>query len=760
MNITQEIDDIITQRKRRLPIVRNKRQQIEKIKECVQRLELICQEANSGGDKYGELFKQYPEVQERLRLINTKEFNDAYIKISEILKKLEIRFSREEIHLSFVGRAGQGKSLVMHNISGLSGSVIPSADGADCTGAKSIITNRNEDGVSAEIRFYTQSEYLEIVNRYLHEIFDSDKFKVTSIEDILNLSILELERALDTSSAKKQSLYVQLKKYIEHSTELRSFLGTTKIVPEEEIERYVAQYSSSNKEKKYFLYLGVKVANILCRFPYSECGKIVLVDTIGLGATALDLKKQMLETVGNDSDVILLMTRPDGQRPHVEQDDIDIINDIRDMVTAEYTRNMLFWIINKVSNGVGRNIDGISEVEEQINRMPDFPIAKKLVVDCKEKKAVETELLIPILETLTDNLPKMEEVLLKNAEKYLNDLYKSYHRLAEQISLAFVSSIDQDIRREFSARIDEKIKKMTNSIRELYISDPYGRLRNQPCEKLKKAAEEKLNKILTRVPEEGEVLMLLNDGTINQHNAYEVLTDRIRLDTIDDFLELNEILDAMTLEMKQYIAHCLADKELGNLNALVSVSSQEAESWLSEFLVLMEENENYKCIGQAIKKLDDFKLKMESFLIYRIRAHLDVIDISLMPQAPSLRGGLAEKEALASDIIFWLEHNLQIAYREIKKELEPLYTYPNSALWAVVKDFYDRVVYSRNLQNGNDVKREWRYLYEDSISVIWKKEYEEYQAKRGISEGWNALINEIRKYDNVKMYDFTNEEVQ
>lgn len=66
----------------------------------------------------------------------------------------------------------------------------------------------------------------------------------------------------------------------------------------------------------------------------------------------------------------------------------------------------------------------------------------------------------------------------------------------------------------------------------------------------------------------------------------------------------------------------------------------------------------------------------------------------------------------------------------------------------------------RSIANGNDVKREWRYLYEDSISVIWKKEYEEYQAKRGISEGWNALINEIRKYDNVKMYDFTNEEVQ
>ncbi len=81
-------------------------------------------------------------------------------------------------------------------------------------------------------------------------------------------------------------------------------------------------------------------------------------------------------------------------------------------------------------------------------------------------------------------------------------------------------------------------------------------------------------------------------------------------------------------------------------------------------------------------------------------------------------------------------------------------------MWAVVKDFYDRVVYSRNLQNGNDVKREWRYLYEDSISVIWKKSMKNIKLSRGISEGWNALINEIRKYDNVKMYDFTNEEVQ
>lgn len=758
MNIPQEIDNIIVQRKKRLPIVKDMQNRIKRVNNSVKKLELICKEASVGGENYKELFKQHPEIAEKLRLLSTQKFNESYLKASEVLRKLEVRFSREEIHISFVGRAGQGKSLVMQNISGLSGSVIPSADGADCTGAKSIITNRQGQSVSAEITFYTRSEYTDIVNKYLNEIFGSGVEKLYAVEDILHLNVLELQIKLDASSAKKQSLFVQLTKYIEHSEEVIPLLGTTKVVPEEEIECYVAQYSNKDKAKKYFSYLGVKVANILCSFPYSECGKIVLVDTIGLGATALDLKSQMLGTVGNDSDVILLMTRPDAQRPHVEQDDIDIVNDIVNMVGAEYTKRMLFWIINKVSSGVGRNVDGIPEIEKHIDRMSDFPIAEKLVVDCKDKNVVETELLIPILKQLSNNLPKMEDILLANAEEQLHDLYIEYHQLAEKVGEALVSSIDKDTRREFSNEIAKKIKKLSNSIRELYVNEPYGRLRNQPCERLKEAVEKKLNKILTRVPEENEVLELLNDGTINQHNAYEVLTDRIRLDTINDFLKLNELLDDLTLEMKQYVVHCLADGELGGFGNLVSVSYQDADLWLKAFLHQIEGKKNYTYIAEAVRKLDDFKLKMESFLIYRVRAHLDIIDISLIPQAPSLRGTLAEKEVLASDIIFWLEHNLQIVYQKIKEELKPLYGYPNSALWAVIKDFYDRIVYARNPDNGDDVQREWRYLYEDSIPVIWKKEYESYQAQKGINEDWNALVEEIRKYDSEKMYSFMDEE--
>lgn len=142
MNIPNKIDSIVSYRQKKLPQVIKLQQQLKQINKVVRKFDEICQEASSDdAKKFGGLFQQYPEIIEKLRFVNTKSFNDCYVQTQLILGQLNNRFSRKEIHISFVGRAGQGKSLVMQNISGLSGTVIPSSDGADCTGAKSIITN-------------------------------------------------------------------------------------------------------------------------------------------------------------------------------------------------------------------------------------------------------------------------------------------------------------------------------------------------------------------------------------------------------------------------------------------------------------------------------------------------------------------------------------------------------------------------------------------------------------------------------------------
>lgn len=758
MDIPSKIEELIRERERKLPLVSEMKGKIAQAKQVIEKLETICEEAGlDQSDKFRDLFEQNPDIAEDLRLINTKQFNGAYDEAVSLLNKLEDRFSRKEIHISFVGRARQGKSLVMQSISGLSGDIIPASDGADCTGTKSVIINKDVTEVTAEINFYTREEYLEIVNKYMKEIFE-DKNKLLSVEEISKLPVVDLRNQIDTTSAKKLALFEQLIKYIEHSEELIPLLGMKKNVPAMDIEKYVAQYSCKDKTQKYFSYLAVKVANIMCKFPCEQSGKIMLVDTIGLGDTAIDIRERMLETVGKDSDAIILMTRPDSKGQKLEQDDIDIVDSISKKMTAAYTKQLLFWILNKVSSGVGKNVDGLAEIQKRIKTMTENNVtADCMIIDCFDRTDVEENMLIPILNRLSTGLPITDELMINEAADQIKVLYQEYHDIAEKVGKALLATIDLDTKREFRSEINKTYNRMTNSIRNLYLDEPYGKLRKNACEVLKKAAEQKLLNIFKNIPEKEEILDYLNNGTINQHNAYERLTDRIRLNIINDFLELNVVLHELVVQMKNNIIHCLADENEGRLMNVITESVENVDEWLQELISKFKSENKYELICEALEQLLKFDLRMESFLIYRVRGNLDTIDISLSEQPPEIRGSLAEKDKIASDIVSWLEHNLETVYKNIKEDFKTLYNYPNTALWAVVKDFYDRIVYAS--KGDFTVERAWEYFYEDNISFIWKDKYGEYQAKKSVSQYWDELINEIRKYDNKKQFCFMSKEV-
>ena len=89
-------------------------------------------------------------------------------------------------------------------------------------------------------------------------------------------------------------------------------------------------------EKKYYKYLGVKCANIICAFPKKDAGKIVLVDTKGLGDTAIKVEENMLYAAENDSDAIILMYRPDALRAGLGARETDIISMILIRISAHF----------------------------------------------------------------------------------------------------------------------------------------------------------------------------------------------------------------------------------------------------------------------------------------------------------------------------------------------------------------------------------------------------------------------------------------
>lgn len=58
---------------------------------------------------------------------------------------------------------------------------------------------------------------------------------------------------------------------------------------------------------------------------------------------------------------------------------------------------------------------------------------------------------------------------------------------------------------------------------------------------------------------------VLNVGTKNQLNVYEIFTNQIRIAIIDDFLKLNVTLHDLVKKMKQDVLYCLADETQENL---------------------------------------------------------------------------------------------------------------------------------------------------------------------------------------------------
>jgi len=727
MNISEQIEQIIEERKKFLPQVEMAQSRVETARKWVDQLDAFRM---AQGDALA------PELMETLASISTDSFYREYAAAIKRLNHLYQRFSRGQIHISFVGRAGQGKSLLLQRISGLGNDVIPSADASDCTGVRSVISNTPGEKTKALITFYTEPEFVDIVNRYLNAILKSDSCRVASVDEISGLNMEELRGKIRYDQVTETALLEHLEKYVRHAQALRKKLGTSESIPEERIESYVAQYSRENPSVKYYTYLAVKESRILSAFPCTQCGKIVLVDTIGTGATSLGVEEAMLQTARDDSDAIVLMMRPDPLRPRLASEDYQLVDRISRAVSPEYAKQMLFWLVNRVETGKARNAERIPEIMAQLKKQ-ELPVAQYFNVNCWDQREVQENLLIPILKQMSAQLSKIDRMIVERANEQLAALKSAYQAISARVERALGASVNQDERREFHRRIEATISQVTNDIRDLYLRRE--KEKEHPCATLQKAAAAKLKNVVCSVPSRETIIQRLNNGTINQHNALEQLTDQIRLQIINDFLELNSALHNTVLDMKREVVHILATT--GRLGAVVGVDPGDPDIWLHVMRKKLDEAQ-FPMLRRALEPLEQFDLRMENFLIYKVRCCLKPIDWSANPDTPQLYNGLHNKQALADEIASHLRYFLEIVYQKIEDELTNFYIFPNTALYAVLRDFYDRAVCMRN-EDGETVKTEWQYLYEDKIPIIWAKEHREYTATAGRAEEWRTLTENI-----------------
>lgn len=748
MDIPHKIDAIIAERKKQLPKIAAALERIMAAKNRIEEFDWLRTPAeNSAVGPLQAMMQANPEFSQKLDAISTKGFYDKYMSAERLLRGLQYRFDRDELHISFVGRAGQGKSLILQKISGLSGNIIPSAEGGDCTGTKSIISNGPGEETRAEITFYTEQELIEIVNKYLETIYKTRIYNIFSLDGVAKLKGNLPE--VTYSQVVEQPLRQHLDKYIDHLEDYKEELGCKKTVPESEIESYVAQYESKNADHKYFRYLAVKEARIISSFPCKQCGKIVLEDTIGTGATSLGVDEAMLKTVKESSDVIVYMMRPEPLRPRLTKEDYDMISAIKDAVTPEYSRQMLFWLVNRVEEGKAPNAERIPEIMSQLYAT-NLPVAQYLNVDCWKQEEVESGFLQPVLTHMSDHLSEIDDLLLTRANDQLRELEAEYRLIMNKVEGATGASVSSTERRAFDNKIEYTIGHMTDEIRTLFqeykercdFSGPGETCKSQ----LENAADEKIKKILRLVPKESEIIDLLHIGTLDVYDTLKALGEKVRIQIINDFLDLNLTLRDTVLDMKREVVHRLAAEDIGRLGFIVA-EEDDPEAWLDALQEKLAVNPEYQMLCSAIRPLREFDLRMENFLIYKVRSCLDPIDWSCQnpPNIQEVKNNPNHKQDegfIVQEFQAIFQYILKSIHDAVQAELKNYYTFPDEALFAVVRDFYDRIIKSGDKSGA--VQREWRYLYEDMIPVIWSEEYHSYRKGQDAQEAWSNFIANIR----------------
>lgn len=270
------------------------------------------------------------------------------------LDNLAKRFSRSTVNLVIVGAMGAGKSKFLQSASGLGDDCIPSYFGSSCTGVTSIIENSqvNEEAEAVfifktrqealedmrkEIRSFARrlgaqakisgemADFTEGVNNLkdLQKLMESPDRKIVSADDGIERTIEEKDRS---------DLAALIALYDEHRPDWEPYLSggnvpdreleaqeengvrTYVLKKQSEIEKYVSKHNADGS-LRYYKYAAVKKAVIRTRFSNGIDAHIRLIDTVGIGDTAVDTEARIEDAVRNDADGVIFLLSAGTNRP-------------------------------------------------------------------------------------------------------------------------------------------------------------------------------------------------------------------------------------------------------------------------------------------------------------------------------------------------------------------------------------------------------------------------------------------------------------
>lgn len=742
MEISERIDRIIDQRKGRgqyegkghIQEITRKIDFCKKIKGILEsytdfRNKVLSQIADRKGEYY-ELSLEDPTFEQKVESASAEEALKKVAEAMKALSELHIRFDRETINISVVGRAGQGKSRLLQSISGVDNAIIPADSGGDCTGAKSVICNA-AGKLHAVIHFYTPIELLEQVQKYLDALgFERTLGSVSQIEHI-DLGRFNEEKLTN----RQQSYFERLSMYVEHYEEYIDFLNTTKDVDKpDDIRKYVAQYLLDGT--KVYNFLAVKEVKIFTPFNYADAGKIMLVDTIGLGDTAIGLREKMIDTMVNDSDAAIMLRRPDKERDGIRDEDNELYDLINERMKGRDLEKWLFYVLNIY----GDNAKTGKNLYEQLMRKFGKSLKAAFIkcIDCADQTAVEKDLIVPMLELLSKNLSEVDNCLIVSANMVLEKCHEEFYALSSKIKALADSNFKKDL--SAGGLFDTLYEDELQLARKLEELNRLYKDHDRKCVEIEDEVKKTILHVANECPEYDNILSELKSGKSEAHpsSVYERLCDHFRAALSDKFDELNRTTIVHLQEgIKRDIIEVLRSEEGGHLNAVpLNTDSDNPDSmeWMEAFI--NERLDDFPLVKEAFENILNYRLNIEGMLEYYVNTSLECMDPEEKGKFANLDFSLAEsKEEEAVMIEQSLLSASRTACNSLIEMIQGLLKIPYNSFYARIRKLREKIIYSKVGE------RELKNMYREFATYIWKERFASIATKQVTLQELDSIID-------------------